>query len=437
MARPDLTREKIETALGAVFVERHFRNRSGEVWTRERSGVQWWASLDIHPYSRSDDLSADAFVGVRFDTVERLLSQIRGTPLRRQTPTFIQQLSGLDGGTPGVRAAGARWLFRPQEPIVRLVADFASAFVASALPFLERASTLDGLAGEMVEGRLDGENRWRLPLVHLLRGDAESARAALEQATRWAQHSGDVDAYRAFAMDVVRRLGDAAVVETPCEELVSVLRPALRAAFPDRAAPILAALVRSFWWEEHPRSGDVAHCAFCGTTDAEAPLFPETIAIPQEGSRAPGVALRICDTCVATCHVMLEHPLATGATRWLRTELPTGSRRLDPAPPPRGVTAGGFAADAVRALKALDDAARFVAPVERRLLSAPADRPPESVCVACGPIRAPRSLRHEYQCSFCRRYLYEEASVEAGRAGICEDCVNAFLPEVDAERRLA
>lgn len=433
MARADRFREKLESALIAALEVHGFRNRTGEVFTRELSGVQWWASLDVGAVYRSPDLQADAFVGVRVDAVERVLSQIRGRPLRRHTPTFIQRLSLLHyEGTPGVRVGGSRWVFPAKERIERNVADFASALASSAMPFLERASTLDGLAAEMTDGRIDGEQRWRLPLVHLLRGDAEAARTALEQATRWMQHDGNIDAYRAFAIEVVRRLGDAGVVETPCEELVSVLRPALRAAFPDRAGPILAALVRSFWWEEHPRNGDVAHCAFCGTTDAEARLFPETAA----------VVLRICDTCVAASHLMLEDPLATGATRWIRATVVTGADRGQPgprhaAPPPRGVTAESFAADAVRALRGLDDASRFVAPVERRLLSAPADRPPESVCVACGPLRAPRSLRHEYRCSFCRRYLYEEASVDAGRAGICEDCVKAFLPDVAADRLLA
>ena len=138
---------------------------------------------------------------------------------------------------------------------------------------------------------------------------------------------------------------------------------------------------------------------------------------------------------------MLEHPLASGARRWIQGVVASGPNRgaatRTLAPDPRGVTAEGFAADAVRALRALDDASRFIAPVERRLLGAPGDRPQETVCVVCGPLRNPRDHFHDYACSFCRRYLYEEASVDAGRAGICEDCVNAFLPEVDPERRLA
>jgi len=381
--------------------------------------------------SRRTLLSADAIVGVRVDPVERLLSQILGERARRRTPTWVQNLSRLhDEGTPGVRTSGQRWIFDPAEKSDRVALDFANAFETSALAFLQRVVTLDALAGEMALGRIDGEVAWRLPVIQLLRADSVAAREALEQGTRAMADSGNPEAYRAFALDVVRRLGDAELVETPSEELVSVLRPALRAAFPDRAAPILAALVRSFWWEEHPRSGDAAHCSFCGTTDAEASLFPETVPAP-----TAGVILRICDTCVATCHVMLEHPLATGAARWVPG--PSAAHRRVRVPDPVGVSAAGFASDAVRALRALDDASRFVASVERRLLNAPADRPPESVCVVCGPIRGPRELFHEHPCSFCRRYLSDESSVDAGRAAICEDCVNAFLPGVDPERRLA
>jgi hypothetical protein len=107
------------------------------------------------------------------------------------------------------------------------------------------------------------------------------------------------------------------------------------------------------------------------------------------------------------------------------------------APGPTGVSAAGFAADAVRALRLLDDAERYVATVERRLLGAPADRDATSVCVVCGPIGAPRTRRWDWPCSYCGRYLDQEASVESGRASICEECVGEMFQDVVEERRLA
>ena len=423
-------RERIEAELVACFAGSGFRLRE-DVWVRDRGAMQDWAVLEPHE-SRWEPLSFDAVVGVRVDPVERLLAQILGTRSRRRVPTYVRQLSRLHfEGTPGIRVGGARWPFPStvlKEP-ARVIADFGRAFETSAVPFLDRLTDFDALAAVMTEGRVDGETAYRLPVLHLLRADAAAAREVLEQGTRWMSGAGNVGAYRTFALEVVRRLGDAQLEETPCEELVNALRPALRDAFPDRAAIILAALVRSFWWEAHPRTGDVTHCAFCGTTEVEAQLF---------GRRSR----QICDTCVSASFVLFEDPRSAGATRIERPIETSGPFRGRPgyarvAANPGAVSAANLAADAVRALRGtLEDADRYVASVERRLLAAPADRDAASVCVACGPILRGRTPGYEWNCSFCNAFLYEEPSVDAGRASICEGCVREMHEEVDASRRL-
>lgn len=392
--------------------------------------MQDWAVLEPRE-TRWEPLSFDALVGVRVDPVERLLSQILGERMRRRAPTYVRPLSRLHyEGTAGIRVGGARWVFPPavQKQPQRHIADFGNAFDTSAVPFLDRLSDFDALAAVMTEGRVDGETAYRLPVLHLLRADATAAREVLEQGTRWMTGAGDVGAYRDFALEVVRRLGDSQLEETPCEELVNALRPALREAFPDRASIILAALVRSFWWEAHPRSGDAEHCAFCGTTEVEARLFGRT--------------RQICDTCVSACFVLFEDPRSAGATRVHRPIETSGPFRGRPgyariAANPNAVSAANLAADAARALRGtVEDADRYVASVERRLLSAPADRDAASVCVACGPIVRGRSPGYEWNCSFCNAYLYDEPSVDAGRATICEGCVREMYEEVEDSRKL-
>lgn len=422
-------RERIEEALTGVFARSGFRQRDG-VWHREHGPVQDWASLEVRE-TRWEPLSFDALIGVRVDPVERLLAQILGERRRRRTPTYVQRLTMLHyDGTTGIRVGGARWSFPPSlktpDPVI---ADFANAFESSGLRFLESVATLDSLAAAMTQGRIDGDIAYRLPVLHILRADNAAAREAVEQATRWMSGAGDVEAYRTFALEIVRRLGDAQLEETPCEELVGVLRPALRVAFPDRAGIILAALVRSFWWEAHPRTGDVEHCAFCGTTEVEAHLF--------------GRIKQICDTCVAACFVLLEDPRSAGATRIERPIETSGPRRGAPGfgriagASASTVSAANLAADAVRALRGtVEDADRYIASVERRLLGAPADRDETSVCVACGPIHRARAVGYEWSCSFCNTYLYDEPTVDAGRASICEGCAREMYEEVAEDRRL-
>lgn len=445
MARGERLGASIRKRLSAAVRGHGFTPR-GAVWIRQTPGSRGQRSeggrdgrpepahgrieaivrLEIEP--RGDEWLADAVVGVRSDAIERTLAELRGqrAPRRRETPSWYRRLSRLHGSAPEIRPPYQAWRFTPAGDTEAALEDFESALTFSAMPVIESASRLDGLLTQMEGGRIDGDVAWRLPVLHFLRGDATRAREALEQATRWARRSETIDAdeYRAFALAIVRRLGDAALEETPCEEIVSVLRPALRAAFPDRAGAILAQLVRSFWWEKHPTSAETEHCSFCGTTGAEAVLFG--------GDRGH----RICDTCVSACGVLVDDASLPGARE---PEMP------DDRPPPsvqekKAVpTAASLAADAVRALRATgsESAVGLVAEVERRLLTAPADRPAEDVCLACGPILPPVRRRMERGCSF-RGTPHEsgERLVDAGRGSICDSCVRRFLGSVREERRL-
>jgi hypothetical protein len=205
-----------------------------------------------------------------------------------------------------------------------------------------------------------------------------------------------------------------------------VLRPALRAAYPDRAALILVQLVRSFWWEAHPKSVETPHCAFCGTTAAEAELA--------------GSPLRICDTCIAAAFVMMQDATVPGSLRAVVRSERSGYEYVNPVRSGGSVKAENLAADAVRALKrsGSDDAERLVNEVERRLLRAPADRPPETVCVVCGPIAPPRRYAGDRPCSFCARdFEGGMVIVDCGRGAICDECVARFWPAVAEERRLS
>ena len=439
MARGDRLGITIRRRLTAAIAGHGF-GRRGAVWIRQTpgsGGIEALVRLELD--ERGDEWLADAVVGVRSDAIERTLAELRGhaPPRRRETPSWYRRLSRLHGSPPEIRQAYGAWRFSPGSDTKPALEDFESALTFSAMPVIESASRLDGLLTQMEGGRIDGDVAWRLPVVHLLRGDPARARETLEQATRWARRSEAFDAeeYRRFALAVVRRLGDAALVETPCEEIVSVLRPALRAAFPDRAGAILAQLVRSFWWEAHPASADAEHCSLCGTTDAEAALF--------------GGSPRICDTCVSACAVLAAHPGAAGARIADELQDPLyadvlrdhATRPGLPQPPASsGPPAATLAADAVRALRAAasDEALRLVPEVERRLLAAPADRPPEDVCVSCGPLLPPARRWYDRRCAFCRSSDVRagDVFVDAGRTTICRGCAARFLASVPAERRL-
>lgn len=415
----------IRSRLGDLLDRNGFRRRRGGVRVRElggTGGVLGWAELDL--WIGEGEVTADLRVGVHVQAVERMLAQIRRVRHRRfAAPTWftllrrIHPTSGFE-----IREVGGRWRFRSGRRVDPVLSDLSAAFESSGLALVERIRTLDGLAAEMAGAPGDDALAWRLPLVQMLRGDAAAARAALEDGARRMsrRYVNQAEAYRELALEVMRRIGDAPVEPAPCEELVSALRPALRSAFPGRAGPILAHLVRSFWWEPHPRSPDAAHCGFCGTTEREAPLF--------------GRRLRICDICVGASQVLLHDPLAGGAFR-----LPSAGRR-DAATRSPGPTAETLAADAVRAVRNLapGDAERLVPEVERRLLRAAADRPPEDVCVVCGPLLPPARPGSGRPCSFCARDGADDTRLlDGGRLSICDRCVDAYYAAVEHDRRLA
>ena len=107
-------RETVEAALVAVFARNGFRNRDGEVWTREHGPVQDWAALEIHDVNRRTELAVDAIVGVRVDPVERLLAQILGERTRRRVPTWVQRLAQQVGRVePGGLPLAERRLEQP------------------------------------------------------------------------------------------------------------------------------------------------------------------------------------------------------------------------------------------------------------------------------------------------------------------------------------
>lgn len=431
MARGERLGAAIRKRLTAAIARQGFAQR-GALWIRQTpggGGIEGLVRLEIEP--RDEGWLADAVVGVRSDAIERTIAELRGhrAPRRRETPSWYRRLSRLHGSAPGLRPAYQAWGFAPGEDPAAALEDFENALFFSAMPVIESASRLEGLLTQLEAGRIDGDSAWRLPVIHLLRGDPVRTREALEQATRWARRSEEIaQEYRLFALAVVRRLGDAAITETPCEEIVSVLRPALRSAFPDRAGAILAQLVRSFWWEKHPATAETEHCALCGTTAVEAALFG--------GDRAP----RVCDTCIAASAVLLDEPSfpgarVSGADPGPRRDAPP--REIRPPAPP----AAALAADAARALRAArsDGALRLVAEVERRLLTAPADRPEEDVCVSCGPLLPPVRRRLERGCGFCGHLsgTPRERFVDAGRISICERCVKQHLAHVASDRRLS
>ena len=187
--------------------ERGFRKRSSGVFTVELArDVLGWLGLNTASRHQVDGtVEVNPVVGVRHQGVERLVAELRAEPFHPYLPPTISTSIGyvmplhryqawaIASGGDGAPTAG-----------------LIDAVVIHGLPFMRQNADLESLYETAEEG-LGFSLEYRLPVIRLLLGERQAARAALDKCINdlGARQDAAAQQFRAFSAALVERMAKA------------------------------------------------------------------------------------------------------------------------------------------------------------------------------------------------------------------------------------
>jgi len=156
-----------------------FRKRAGEVFTLElRPGVLGWLGLNRATQHRAPgEVEINPVVGVRFQDVERLVAECRGEKFHAYQPPTISSPLGYLMSEKKYMA----WVFTPGDS-EEVATGMANAIATYGVPFMRSVVDLVELRRRL-QDRTGFEHQlaYRRPVAALVAGDAEQARAFLDE----------------------------------------------------------------------------------------------------------------------------------------------------------------------------------------------------------------------------------------------------------------
>jgi hypothetical protein len=165
-----------------------------------------WVGLNRAIKSQKGLLEINPVIGVRYQPLEKLLSDLIGEEFHSYLPPTVSVHLGYlmpqERYTP--------WLFRTGESDSETMSSMLTAISRFGLKFMHENASLDHLCRTLASSKIGipEQVNYRLPLAHLLSGQVSKAEHSLQAKLQEMGNRSDAQAekYRAFALRLAEKL---------------------------------------------------------------------------------------------------------------------------------------------------------------------------------------------------------------------------------------
>jgi len=196
---------KMLNAVVPLLAEIGFEKRAGSIFTLElgHDTIGWLGLNQSVRYQSPGAVEINPVVGVRFQTVERMVAECRGERFHSyQPPTICTPIGYL---LPDAKYK--TWLFEPDQP-VDAAQDMCATIKQYGIPFMRSVQSLEELCLK-IDSRLGFLLEYRHPVALFLAGDIARATSTLARSVADLGDRGDLAAidFRRYAAKLAREFG--------------------------------------------------------------------------------------------------------------------------------------------------------------------------------------------------------------------------------------